>query len=52
MTLTEADGVTTLTVAMLFPSKEIRDGALQSGMADGMGTSYDRLEGLMEAQTA
>lgn len=52
LTLTEADGVTTLTIAMLFPSKEIRDGALQSGMADGMGTSYDRLEAIMEEQMA
>jgi uncharacterized protein YndB with AHSA1/START domain len=35
---------TTLTTAMLFSSKEARDQALQSGMADGMSASYDRLE--------
>ena len=44
LTLVEADGRTTLTQAMRFPSTEARDQALQTGMTDGMGTSYDRLE--------
>lgn len=43
LTLKESGGRTTLKAAMLFPSKEIRDMALQSGMTDGMAQSYDRL---------
>lgn len=44
LTLEEANGKTTMTVVMLFPSKEHRDGALQSGMTGGMEQSYARLE--------
>jgi uncharacterized protein YndB with AHSA1/START domain len=44
LTLAETDGKTTLTIRMLFPSTEVRDGALKSGMADGMAMSYDRIE--------
>ena len=44
MTLAESGGRTTLTISMLFPSKEVRDMAVQSGMTDGMAQSYDRLE--------
>lgn len=44
LTLVESGGRTTLTVSMLFPSKEVRDMAVQSGMSDGMAQSYDRLE--------
>jgi hypothetical protein len=29
---------------MCFPSKEVRDMAVQSGMTDGMAMGYDRLE--------
>lgn len=43
--LAEARGKTTLTLNMCFPSKQIRDSAVQSGMRDGMASSYDRLEG-------
>jgi hypothetical protein len=32
---------------MLFSSKAARDGALQSGMSDGMAMGYDRLEDLL-----
>jgi len=53
MTLAESDGRTTLTYVMRFPTAEIRDQALQSGMTDGMATSYDRMEGLIgELQAA
>jgi uncharacterized protein YndB with AHSA1/START domain len=45
--LTENEGRTTLVMTMLFPSKESRDQALQSGMTEGMSGSYDRLEGVM-----
>jgi uncharacterized protein YndB with AHSA1/START domain len=40
-------GKTTLTMTMLFASHEARDGALNSGMADGVSVSYDRLEGIL-----
>jgi uncharacterized protein YndB with AHSA1/START domain len=41
--LTEADGKTTLTNTMLYPSKEARDAALETGMKDGATVSFDRL---------
>jgi len=50
MTFVEADGRTTVTVNMLFPTKEIRDGALQSGMSDGMAMGYDRLDEILAEQ--
>ena len=45
--LTEHDGRTTLVQRMRFPSQEIRDMVLQTGMADGVGQSYDRLAELL-----
>ena len=42
-TLTEEDGRTTLTVTVLYPSKEVRDAVLQSGMEHGAAESYDKL---------
>lgn len=50
--LTEANGQTTLTITMLFPSKEARDGALQSGMTGGMEQSYARLDTIAETARA
>ena len=44
ITFEEAHGRTTMTMTMRFPSKEARDGAVATGMADGVATSYDRLE--------
>jgi uncharacterized protein YndB with AHSA1/START domain len=41
--LTEEDGKTTLTSTMLYPSKETRDAALDTGMKDGATVSFDRL---------
>jgi hypothetical protein len=29
---------------MLYPSKEVRDAALKTGMKDGMDQSFDRLD--------
>ena len=52
LTLAESDGRTTLTHRMRFPTAEIRDQALQSGMTDGMATSYDRLETLVGERQA
>jgi len=44
LTLTEADGRTTITQRMLYPSKAARDAALGTGMKEGMSMSFDRLE--------
>lgn len=47
LTLTEQGGRTTLVQTMRFSSTEARDAALKTGMTDGMGASFDRLEALM-----
>lgn len=44
LTLAESEGRTTLVIRMMFPSKEIRDMVVQSGMTDGMAMSYDRID--------
>src|SRR5918994_3660851 len=44
ITLTEADGKTTLTVLVQCPSSEVRDVIIQSGMEAGMQDAYDLLE--------
>jgi uncharacterized protein YndB with AHSA1/START domain len=41
--LTEENGRTTITQRILYPSKEARDAALQTGMKDGVTVSFDRL---------
>jgi uncharacterized protein YndB with AHSA1/START domain len=50
LTFAEAGGRTAATINMVFPSKEIRDGALQSGMSDGMAMGYDRLDLILDEQ--
>jgi uncharacterized protein YndB with AHSA1/START domain len=50
LTLAEKDGRTTLSYSMVFPTKEIRDQALGTGMTDGMATSYDRLDSVIAEQ--
>ncbi|HEY4117400.1 MAG TPA: SRPBCC family protein [Byssovorax sp.] len=45
-TLTEEGDKTRLTVTVRYPSNEVRDGVLASGMARGAGVSYERLEEL------
>jgi uncharacterized protein YndB with AHSA1/START domain len=45
VTLTEKDGQTTLRVSVIYPSPEVRDAVLQSGMERGAGETYDRLAG-------
>jgi len=42
--LTEQDGMTTITHTLLYPSKEARDAAMQTGMKDGMDQGFDRLD--------
>ncbi len=43
----EEDGKTVLTVTVRYPSREVRDMVIASGMAKGAATSYDRLEELV-----
>jgi uncharacterized protein YndB with AHSA1/START domain len=45
--LTEEAGKTRLTVTVRYPSREVRDAVVGSGMAKGAGISYDRLEDLL-----
>jgi uncharacterized protein YndB with AHSA1/START domain len=45
--LTEENGKTHLSVAATYPTQEIRDMVLGSGMEKGAGISYDRLEDLV-----
>ena len=45
--LTEEGGKTRLTATVRYPSLEVRNMVLASGMARGAGISYDRLEDLM-----
>ena len=45
--LTERDSRTTLTITVLYSSKEARDGALRTGMTEGMAAGYDRLAELL-----
>jgi len=48
-TLSEAAGKTTLTITIRYPSKDVRDGVMNSGMTTGMQMNYDRLAALVEA---
>jgi uncharacterized protein YndB with AHSA1/START domain len=45
----ERDGKTMLTVTVLYPSKEVRDIVLRSGMEHGAAESYDRLAEMLAA---
>ena len=47
--LTEKDGRTTVTLAVLYPSQEARDAALETGMKDGASVSFDRLAEHLES---
>jgi len=48
MRLQDVGGRTRVTVTSLFDSVEDRDGMLQSGMEQGAGESYDRLEAYLK----
>jgi uncharacterized protein YndB with AHSA1/START domain len=41
--LSEEDGATTVSQTIVYPSKEARDAALQTGMSEGASISLDRL---------
>lgn len=47
LVLNEKAGKTTVSVHMVFPNPEARDGALASGMQDGMDEGYARLDALL-----
>ena len=47
ITMTEQAGVTTVFMIMAFPSQEIRDMVVKTGMAEGAGESYDELDKLL-----
>jgi uncharacterized protein YndB with AHSA1/START domain len=49
ITLTEADGLTTVTNTSTYPSKEVLDGMLETGMEWGARESMDRLNELLES---
>ena len=51
VTFTEQAAKTTLTITVLAPSKEARDGMLKSGMADGVTASFDNMDGVLASQT-
>ena len=46
----EKNGITTLVTLIAYRSKEERDGAIATGMTDGMETSYERLDKLVAEQ--
>jgi uncharacterized protein YndB with AHSA1/START domain len=50
--LTEKEGQTTLTLTVLYPSKEARDATIASGMERGVAASYDNLSGLLASGAA
>lgn len=49
MVLTERAGKTTLTLTVLYPSKEARDATIASGMDKGVAAGYDRLAEMLAA---
>jgi uncharacterized protein YndB with AHSA1/START domain len=52
MTLAEQGGKTTVTITVLYPSKEARDATIASGMAEGVSATYDRLAELLASRRA
>lgn len=49
MTLTAVEGGTLLSILITYPSAQVRDVVLQTGMTDGMEASYQRLESVLSA---
>jgi len=47
LTLEEADGVTTMTILSRYPTKEVRDGVIASGMEHGLQVSLNRAEAIL-----
>ncbi len=44
---TESAGITTLTTLIEYPSREVRDAAVATGMTDGMEVSYQMMDRLL-----
>lgn len=49
LVLTDKGDTTLLTITLLYESKEARDGAVASGMEQGMAAGYDRLDEILNA---
>lgn len=47
-TFTEKAGKTTVTITIVYPSPEVREMVLKSGMEQGMARSYERLEDVLK----
>ena len=52
LVLTEENGQTTVTMTILYPSKEAREAAIQTGMAKGMEMTFDRFEKFLRSMDA
>jgi len=48
----ERNGRTTMTATMRYPSRDVRDAVLKSGMEGGAGESYENLDRLLAALAA
>ena len=48
LVLAESGGRTTITLTIVYPSREARDAALKTGMKDGMEQGYARLDALLK----
>ena len=48
---TEQDGQTTLNATILYPSREVRDAVIKSGMEHGAAESYDKLAELLSSMS-
>lgn len=51
VTLTEENGKTRFTITSVYPSREVRDMVLKTGMEKGAAISYDRLEDVVAELT-
>lgn len=49
---TEQNGKTLMTITMVMPNRQARDGVIASGMEQGAGRSYDRLEEMLQETAA
>ena len=47
LVLSEKHGRTTITLTCLYPSREVRDQVVATGMARGVEASFDRLAGML-----
>ncbi len=50
LTLVEEGATTTLTLTLLYETKEVRDAVLKSPMSDGIGAGFDTLDGVLASE--